>query len=436
MKQSALRSILHSFKRYVIILLKFLLNFIPKDNNLILVSAWFGKKYIDSPKFIYEYLIEKTNYDVYWYTKDFKLFQSLKNENKPVVYAYSLYAIWKQIRAKMLISSIQLYDFNPYFLSNCIYFDLGHGFPIKQSGFEQSDVTDKFINFELLLRKNIKYYMSASSDWTMKIMARCFRLSPEQFVFSNKPRIDVFFKEDLRNSKNDLLHKLKSGRKCILYMPTHRSCGTTKMHISEIIDLKAVQEICEQYNSIFLIKKHFYHRNEIEQLDQYSRIFDISNENIDSQLLLFEADILISDYSASYIDYLILNRPIVFFAYDYDNFIRNERDMYLKFDDIDAGFKAVDKLQLNKTLSILCSNNFDDVFHEQGRLTIKKMYFNDEIEIGNSIETVANQIKALLDGTFVPRWRVNKNENTPTAQGATQFEGRPLHGTAVVRMQD
>lgn len=43
------------------------------------------------------------------------------------------------------------------------------------------------------------------------------------------------------------------------------------------------------------------------------------------------ADILITDYSSIMIEFGLLNKPIVFFAYDLDNYLSNERGFYLDY---------------------------------------------------------------------------------------------------------
>ena len=47
---------------------------------------------------------------------------------------------------------------------------------------------------------------------------------------------------------------------------------------------------------------------------------------------MIASDILISDYSAVLTDYAILNRPILCFAYDYEDYLK-ERGTYFELDD-------------------------------------------------------------------------------------------------------
>ena len=58
-------------------------------------------------------------------------------------------------------------------------------------------------------------------------------------------------------------------------------------------------------------------------INNYENIYDISNTVFDAQFLLSQADILITDYSSCYIDFLLRCKPIIFFQYDKSDYIHN-----------------------------------------------------------------------------------------------------------------
>ena len=401
------RTVLHHMKRLVIKGTHAVIGIFPKDDNLVLFSAWFGKKYQDSSRYVYEYCLAHNEFNVYWYAADKVLYSKLKAEGKPVVYAKSLEGIWKQIRAKMLVSSIQLADFNHFFLKKCIYLDLGHGMPIKQSGYEQPDVTQRYINYEKLLRKDISFYMCESSTTSMHIISRAFRISPKNIVFCNKPRTDVLYDPSLRAGKNKIVDQLKGDKKAIVYMPTHRSGGAVRINTCELMDMDTIQKLAEEYNFVFLIKKHFYHRNEKDDVDKYPNIFDITDQDIDPQTLVYQADALISDYSASYIDYLLLDRPIIFFTYDIDEFLKTERNLYFKFSENHAGAKAVTKEELNDAIRNVCKD-WKDPEHAEGRRAARLRYFDDDCPVGNARESIVKIMHELINGTYHSKWENSK----------------------------
>ena len=208
-----MRTILHYFKRAIILMIKIIMLFIPKDKNMRLFSAWFGQKYADSSMYIYEYLLEKKKYKVYWYTRNLEVYKKLTSEGKPVIYSKSVKGIWYHIRAKMLVSSIQLADFSPYLLCKCIYFDLDHGFPLKQLGYKIPGASRRYISFDKFSKLFDKYYASAASEFSKNIMCECFDVKPDHVVFCNKPRTDVLFDEKMREGLNEQVEKIKNRQK-------------------------------------------------------------------------------------------------------------------------------------------------------------------------------------------------------------------------------
>lgn len=382
-------------------LMKRLTGVIPKRKDLILFSAWFGRKYADNSRYLFEYMLYNSKYIVFWYTKDKNLYKEMLGNNIPVVYSKSLKGIWYQCRAIMLVSTVQTSDFNKLFLNNCIYLDLGHGFPGKPVGLLQPTAKNGWADWFYYTRRGLNYYETASSYFTVEYLRPCYDVQPDHFIFSNKPRIDVLFNKSLQEGLNKNVDVIKAGKRLITYMPTHRSCGQKEMNIFEIFDLRAIQDFCEQTDSVFLIKKHFYHNKEITNLAEYSCIFDLTNEDVDTEVLLAQTDVLITDFSSCFIDFLALERPILFYAYDYDNYMKNEREYYWKYDMIRGGYTTKNKTELLTAL-INLSNDWMDTKHIVGRKEMRRLYFDDEVEMGSSRERLNEIIDQLIKGTYVP----------------------------------
>lgn len=402
MKQP-IRTLLHYCKLFAIRLIKLGMRIIPKQKDLIIFSAWFGQKYQDNAMYMYEYMLENSNYKVIWFTRNKDIYKKLKYEDKPVLYSKSLNAIWKQIRAKMLVSAVQFADFNNYFLQNCIFFDLGHGFPNKQIGYVQPDMNPRQKKYDKLLRNGVELYMTAASEVTRDIQMDSFHLDKEHVVFCNKPRTDVLFDAKLRKNKNQIVNEIKDGHKAIVYMPTHRSCGSVEIKINEIFDLEAIQKICEKFNAVFIIKKHYYHAKEKSDLNKFSRIFDITNESIDSQTLAYQTDILVSDYSSAYIDYLLLDRPVILYTYDLDDYLKKERGLYLGINDNHVGYKPCTKDDFTKSLEKVCFD-WSDAEHKEGRNELRRHYFDDRVTVGNTRKYVMSVIDKMMKGTYSTCW--------------------------------
>lgn len=187
-------------------------------------------------------------------------------------------------------------------------------------------------------------------------------------------------------------------------MPTHRYCGKVKQNMHELLDLDAIEELCKKNNYVFIIKKHFYHKSEVEDFSKYNFIYDITSENIDSEVLIYQADIMISDYSSSYLDYLLLDRPIILYAYDIQDYLKNERGMYVKFNDINVGYKPENKEDLIVDLKKLIQDD-RDAEHIDGRNKMKNLQFDKDVAIGNARENICEIIDQLMSNKYVSKWK-------------------------------
>lgn len=365
-----------------------ILSIIPKKKGLVLFTSWLGHKYLDNPKYVYEFFLEHTDYKPVWLTKEQVIYDSLKNQDKPVELFNSLKGIWLQIRAEAVFSTIQFADFNTWLLSRCLFIDLGHGHPIKDSG---SFLSEGTYNLEIhrMLASKLYYYTIVAGNKT-KNNYNIVPIPKDHIFISDFARNDVLIDKSLQVGKNEVIEAFKNGRKAIVYMPTQRSEGKVKMIMSEILPLAAIQDYCDANDCVFIIKKHFFHRNEKENFDEYPCILDVTNiEDIDPQVLLCQADMLISDYSACYIDYMLLKRPLIFFQYDLKEFKNSERTLFYNFEELDIApvvykkekllesidvlFKNGDKW-LNKRMKFAQENYFDNIEQRDGCKKVKEIF--------------------------------------------------------------
>ena len=373
-----------------------LLSCIPKKKGLVLFTAWFGEKYIDNSRYVYEYFLEHSNYSPVWMTSNPTIYAQLQKEGKPVVKKDSLRGKWLTVRAQAAFSSVQYTDYNTWCLRHCLYVDLGHGHPIKDPG----DVgRPSYMRSVYTMITNRVYYYTIVASTKTKQNYNVVDIPQDHIFVSDFARNDVLIDESLQKGKNVIIDDFKKGRKAIVYMPTQRSGGELKMNMNEILPLDAIQQYCEKKGVVFIIKKNFYHRNEHEDLSKYPNIMDVTNvDDIDPQVLLCQADMLISDYSACYIDYMLLRRPIVFFQYDLESFNYTERKLYYNFEELDIApivynkqnlVECIDNLfmqgdkWLEKRMVFAHENYFDNIEQKDGRKKVKdifdrlyKQYFN------------------------------------------------------------
>jgi CDP-glycerol glycerophosphotransferase (TagB/SpsB family) len=374
-------------------IVSFIEKFVPKKKNLVLLTSWQGEKYIDNSKYVYEYLQQCSRFETVWMTNNKNIYRSLKYQSLPVCKTKSFRGIWLQLRASVLFSSIQLADYNSWLVNRCLYIDLGHGHPIKDPG--KQHLTEEFKVFTDLVLKKIDYRAIVASDYAKKLYPQVINIPDDHIVISDFARNDVFIDPSLRVGKNIIIEENKKNCRVVVYMPTHRSMGAKTMMLEQILPLIELQNLCERNNILFVVKKHFFHRNEKESLNMYPNIIDVTNiDEIDPQVLLYQADVLVSDYSACYIDFLLLNRPILFYQYDIDSFISNERSLYYSFEDIDIAPVSKNSREFITDLENILNSTYDR--YQEKRNGFTKTYFNN-LQQDNGRQKVVDIMQALLN---------------------------------------
>lgn len=333
---------------------------IPKKKNKMVFGAWFGNKYADNTKYLYKYVVEECkDIDAVWLTENKDVYKELYSKGYPVKMSNTWSSIWTVMRAKYCFTVTGRRDLGKYdsnFMGNTYHIDLWHGVPLKKIMYDDEfaskgkfhDTVADFLEY-LPLRK---YYVVSTSDVISKIYESAFRQEQRNILQFGQSRNDYFY------IKHSNPYKEKyNQKKIILYMPTHRNEGKTKININEILDLEAIDKMCAENNSLLLIKKHFYHKDDSPMDKKYENIIDITSENCESQELLDAADILITDYSSCYIDFLLLNRPIIFYNYDMEEYQSKDRKLYFEYNEVTPGAKCSNAKELYDELVAVLDGN-------------------------------------------------------------------------------
>ena len=154
------------------------------------------------------------------------------------------------------------------------------------------------------------------------------------------PRTDEFFdKEKIEKSRKKLYKRIPAaiGKKIILYAPTYRGLEPHR-EAPDVLDVaKFAEALSDDY---ILIVKYHQTLNEWPQLpEEYKGTFayDMSRKSgMDINELMSVSDILITDYSSLLFDFALFDRPILFFAFDYEDYA-DERGFYYTLEDLDCG---------------------------------------------------------------------------------------------------
>jgi len=299
------------------------------NENLLVFGSTNGQAFAGNSKVLFEYLTKNSLYHCIWITASEKVFNDLKKKNYQVVLNKNLIQTIKILKAAKYIfithgfGDIFFIDFS----SNTQLIHLGHGISFKKGG---HDLTDTFMPFtEKMMNQRLVESMSLlidSSEETKRHKMTRFGLEPKRIAVTGYPRNDI-----LANHTTELEVQIKLSlnienySEVILYAPTFRDYEY-QFPLSEQF-LKKLDKFLMKENKILIYKPHPF--TEDIDLRQFKNIISVKR-NIDINDLLIIADILITDYSSVFYDYLLTMRPIIFFADDLERYTE-VRDFYYDY---------------------------------------------------------------------------------------------------------
>lgn len=231
------------------------------------------------------------------------------------------------------------------FRKKYVILNLWHGIPLKKIGMEQKNLswfTRKY--YKYLFADNYEGVITTSSH-LVHIMSRSFLVEPERIKVWGQPRNDVLFSS---NSEGKGLEEVFSGElppyeKVVLYAPTFRDHEPTQLFPFQDMDRECLCQWLEEKKIFLCIRLHLYDQTGyqwIQELDRTGSRIRFLNEDrtVDIMEALKEFDLLITDYSSIYMDYLLTGKPILFLPYDQEAYLK-ERGMNFPYDQVTPGPK-------------------------------------------------------------------------------------------------
>lgn len=239
---------------------------------------------------------------------------------------------------------------------------------------------------------NHRYYNYAivSSSEIRRFYAEGFGIDVKNVKALGIPRTDDFFKESYKTEIRAKLYKdypQLQNKKVILFAPTFRGNGAGTAHFPfEKFDVKKILEkLGDEY--MIIIKHHpFVEARHPVDSSVKDRVLDLSSES-EINDLLFITDLLITDYSSVIFEASLLNIPMLFYAYDLEDYVVN-RDFYYPFKNFVPG-KIVRSMD-----DIVEAIEKED--YEGWKVEAFKNRFFDQLD-GKSSERVADFIISLLE---------------------------------------
>lgn len=318
---------------------------------------------------MFEYLLQNTNYEVKYIINDDKKRKKLNEK-----YQNSFISIkTKDGKEYIKNADVWLLDAgmptkNPFYMRDKIIINYWHGVPIKKIGINgYSGLNWLRMFLQLKLFSNfITAYVTTSKNM-IDIMAQSFILPKDKIKVLGQPRNNYIKNKVSKDEIIKLYDDIDEESKFILYAPTWRKSKYGGSFDSEVkyfpfddFDIKDLENYLEENKITIFLRPHPLEKITIKE-SKYIKIFDNSKtENINDYLNVF--DLLIADYSGIYIDFLLLDKPILLLPYDIKEYM-SIKGFNFKYDDISPAPKP---------------DTFNKFKKELLKLLEDKDYFRDE----------------------------------------------------------
>ena len=304
-----------------------------------------GRLYEDNCAALHRYLIRHTGQPVLWITSHPDLVSRFQSEGIPVLKRHSLRARIALMQAPVLIHSHGEKDLDEYFLSANRKFGfrvyLNHSLNILKAGQCYSQ------RYERLSPKQQRAFQDSitrfdrflvSSETELKFARWSFPHLADKIVLGGGAHLDYYF---------DPANRVEV-RKKVFYFPTFRDDGIkTKYSVQDILEKLVhnpdLTDWLKAEGMTFEIGRHINSKR-LEIPDGAKSIFrEVGPDELKKSLM--ECELFISDYSGVQGDYLALQKPIIHFVYDLEDYLKVRR-LYVKYEDFAFGpvIKSVSEL--------------------------------------------------------------------------------------------
>ena len=306
----------------------------------------------------------------------------IEGRNVKFVHEASLAGAYYLARCKVFLIGTALAGFTHYHKllgDKHTIIQLWHGIPLKRIG--------KLFPPETHWQAETGKYSATicSSSIDKQIMQQVFSpVKPVCVWQTGLPRNDFILGAekllpgDYQQELESLRVKLQ-GRNLVLYAPTWRD-NSDNIYCFSILEIAAIEKLMKRFNAVFAVRGHSNVRGK-SILKSISNNILAVNDIPDVNLILRKTDVLITDYSSIYIDFLITERPIIYFTYDKDSYV-NERGFLYDLGDAFVAEPAVNFDQLLQHVELALASGVVDKPRYQ---KVKSLFHQHDYDCGREV---------------------------------------------------
>ncbi len=317
--------------------------FVRRDPRLWVFGSQIGRAFRDNAKWFFLACASDPRVHAVWLSKSPAVVREVRSHGLEAHLLASPRGLWCALRAGTYLFDETPAALNVWLSRGTRMVNLWHGIPLKKI---EADVppTSRFYrrfsprSLRGVLQRIFQPYdtvqldhIVATSDRIGQILAGAFRTDPSRILVTGYPRNDSLFIGDAA-ADAALLPGGRRYSRVLGYFPTFRESAPT---IRAGWRWRALDDALRARDALLVIKLHPQDTQGIDTTGMEN--LRVVRQGTDPYPMLPRLDALITDYSSIYFDYLLLDRPVLFFPYDLEHYEKDERGFYFEYDQVTPG---------------------------------------------------------------------------------------------------
>lgn len=369
-------------------LTSFVVSFLPSNDNIWVFTSR-PNEFSENSKYQFLYSSRQAHVRAIWISQNESLVSSLREEGYEA-YLYQSFTGKFFILRSGYVFLTHGWNLRPY-SGNSTIVQLWHGNMVKKMGNDNKSNSPFRNLYYRIFGRDWDYFVVTSSSYPARHAQSAYGLKKEELLVAGYPRTDVFLRDvpDAMVGINpDIRKAFKAARvegPLLCFFPTWNGGRDDQTRFSEEdVCLESLDRLLDSFNAQLIIKQHPYSQTLID--DSELKNILVIPESMDVYPLLDHIDVLITDYSSIFFDYLLLDNPIIFYPYDLQTYVR-KRDLYFEYLKFIPGPKAFTPKELNETIESLLR---EGDYYQKQRNQLRNEFF--AFQDGNACERIHNFI--------------------------------------------
>ena len=338
--------------------------FIRRDKKIVLFGSWMGNRYADNPRFFFQYIND--HLDEYkikkaiWVTRNIEVYDLLKKMGCEVYMMHSRKSYYYHLKAGVHVMCNISFpvkgidgDIMGFLSGKAIKINMLHGIAIKagKSTGANNKTRGMIGRLKYFLRNNRlfcaiftpghwdrAYLLSSGKECTRRNVL-FYGVDEKWFIETGFPRNNTELKTIEAEQK--VIDMISSSKYSVLYVPTFRENGKVPHPLNDV----ELKDYFLKHGYLWVEKPHPASKEEL-QLNDLGKQVLMLDPDLDINVVLPHISLLITDYSSVSYDAIAVDTPVLYYAADYDHYLKKERGFLCDYEALTRGFVAKNTAEL------------------------------------------------------------------------------------------